>query len=188
MRPWLKKNWIGLVAVAVLMPATLGVTFAQQWTAYLANWPTAPVEVGETETARYAGTGWSLVSTERISASSVEGRQIGLPRGSDLIVARILVEPDELDENDESPYCQVRLQEVRGSTLAREWKDSGFDPIDFAGTAGTESFCATEETEPYVLESIFIVPEDAGAGGARLGMSLSVVAELPDYLRITLER
>jgi hypothetical protein len=186
MKHWLAKNWVGLVGVAVLLPVTLGITFAQQWTAYLANWPTAPVEVDEGVTADYAGTGWSLDSTIRISASSVEGREIGLPNGSDLVVARVLVEPDVLDDDGKSPYCQVRLQELRGQSIAREWNDASFDPIDFDATAGTERYCVTEQTEPYMLESIFIVPEDAGSDGTHLGMSLNVVEELPDYLRITL--
>lgn len=188
MKSWLARNRVGLVGVLVLAPATLSITFAQQWTAYRENWPTTPVEVDPGTAARYAGTGWSLDSTERIAASSAEGREMGLPRGSDLVVARVLVEPDVLNGNDESPYCQTRLQELRGDAITREWNDAGLDPIDFEATAGTSSFCATEQTKPYLLESVFVVPEDAGTDGTGLGMSLSVVEELPDYLRIRLER
>jgi hypothetical protein len=187
-KAWLARNWIGLLAVAVLLPTTVGITFVQQWSAYLENWPTAPREVGVGEASTYAGTVWALESTERITASSVEGREIGLPRGSDLLVARIRVEPATLDGDGKSPFCHVRLQELRGDDIAREWESAALAPIDFRVSDDAESICMTDLTGPYVVETPFLVPADAGADGTHLGMSLTVAAELPDYLRISLGR
>jgi hypothetical protein len=185
MRHWLRKNWLGLAAIAVLLPATLGITFAQQWTAYFSSWASAPHEVAGGTTARYSGTGWTLEGVKRISGSSAEGERIRLPGGSDLIVARLRVEPEKLQDG-KSPYCTVRLQELRGDEIVREWGDAAFDPVDYEVRADAESGCTSTLTEPYLFEMTFVVPEDAGSGETELGLVLSVVDQLPDFLRLRL--
>jgi hypothetical protein len=184
--PWLRKNWIGLVAVVVLLPATLGITFWQQWVGYFASRPSAPIEVVGADTAHYGGTAWSLESVERISSTSAEGKEIGLPSGTDLVVATLNVEPEEFDDEGKSFGCTVHLQELDGDTELLSIGDALLDPIDYSFPDDVEWGCNSEVTDPYLAQTIFIVPSGAGTDGTRLGLSVSVVTELPDYLRFTL--
>ena len=183
MKAWLRHNRIGLVAVAVLLPATVGITFANEWNAYFGERPSAPVEVAAGDTADFAKTGWAVEGTERIPASSPEGEEIGLPAGSELVVVTVRVTPGELDGDGESPGCLVRLEELDGDAGGRSWGDAMSEPISFSPTDGVETICTASRVDPYLFESTFVVPSDAGDD---LALSVTVVSELPQYLRLRL--
>ena len=178
MKPWLRRNWIGLIAVGVLVPATVGITFANEWTEYFGGRPSAPTSVAAGDTVDFADSGFVLRDSRRIPAASAEGEKIGLPAGSDLVVVTVSVTPD-----GEAPGCIVRLEEFDGAAVTRSWGDSSFDPIDFTATEGTKSYCATDEAGPYLLESVFVVASDAGDD---LAVALTVASELPRYLSLRL--
>jgi hypothetical protein len=181
MKRWLRSNRIGLLAVVVLLPATVGITFATQWAAYFGERPTDPVVVGAGETVEFAEARWTLDGSRRISASSNEGRELGLPSGSDLVVVSVRVSPDV--GQAETPGCLVTLDELDGSSVARSWGESATDPIDYTATDGTLSYCATDASAPYTLESVFVV---ASGAGDDLALSLTVASELPRYLSLRL--
>ena len=183
MKPWLRNNWIGLVAVAVLLPATVGITFANEWNAYFGERPSAPVDIASGDTAAFAGSDWAVEGSERIPASSTEGEEIGLPAGSELVVVTMRVDPGELDGEGESPRCIVRLEELDGGTAQRSWGDAASEPISFSSTEGTESICTASNVDPYLVESTFVVPSDVGDD---LALSVTVVSELPEFLRLRL--
>jgi hypothetical protein len=181
MKRWLRRNWIGLIAVAVLLPATVGITFATQWNAYFGERPSAPVTVVSGETADFGNAQWALDGSRRISASSAEGRDLGLPAGSDLVVVSVRVSPDI--DRAETPGCLVTLDELNGSSITRSWGESATDPIEYTPTEGKESYCSTEAVGDYTLESVFVVASDAGDD---LALSLTVPSELPRYLSLRL--
>lgn len=180
MKPWLRRNWIGLIAVAVLLPATVGITFATQWTSYFGGRSSAPVPVAEGDAVGFSTAEWLLEGSERIAAESAEGVEIGLPPETVLVVVTVRVTPDGTPE---SPGCLVRLEELDGGTAARGWNDSTYDPIDYSPTEGTQTYCPTDTREPYVLESTFVVPSDVSDN---LALSVTVPSELPRYLRFLL--
>ena len=180
MRGWLRRNWIGLVAVAVLLPATVGITFATQWAAYFGGRPSAPISVLADDTADFAQTRWNVEGTKRISSASAEGEQIGLPSGSDLVVVTARVSPDS---GAAAPGCILQLEEFDGGSVSRSWDESTTDPIDYEPSEGTQSYCATDAVAPYVLESIFVIASDAGDD---LALAITVPSELPRYLSFRL--
>ena len=181
MRRWFRRNRVGLLAVAVLLPATVGITFATQWTAYFGERASAPVSVVEGDTVDFGRAEWSLEGSRRISASSAEGREFGLPPGSDLVVVSVRVSPELGDA--ETPGCIVTLDEHDGATVTRTWGESATDPIDYTATEDTRSLCATDAVGPYTLESVFVVAGDAGDD---LALALTVPGELPRYLSFRL--
>ncbi|RFA09059.1 hypothetical protein B7R54_07340 [Subtercola boreus] len=180
---WLRRNAIALVAVVVLVPATLGVTFSNEWVRYYSSRPSQPVVVDSGAEADFAGTGWRVDSTRRIASTSPEGEAARLPAGSDLVVVTVDVTPRELDENGASPYCELRLEEQGGGELARNWGDAAFDPIDYEGAEGVESGCTTDLTSPYQLEALFVIPSTVDSA---LAMHLEVGDQLPRYLSLRL--
>ena len=180
MKRWLRHNWIGLIAVAVLLPATVGITFATQWTSYFSGRDSAPVSVAKNTDFGFSTAEWRFESGERITADSPEGQRIGLPPETALVVVTVRITPDG---SPESPGCLVRLEELDRGADSRSWAESTYDPIDYSPTDGTQTYCPTDTTEPYVLESTFVVPADAVDG---LGLSIVVPGELPRYLSFRL--
>ncbi|MCS5729199.1 hypothetical protein N1031_05440 [Herbiconiux moechotypicola] len=180
---WWRRNAVGLVALAVLAPATVGVMFSTEFGGYISGRPSAPIEVAAEATADFAGASWSLESVRRIAADDPAGQEAGLPEGTDLVVVTTRVEPGELDEEGRSPGCIVRLDELDGAggAVLRTWSDSAFSAIDHDTADDSSSYCDTELTTPYRLESIFLVPSDAGE---HLALQVQVAAELPRYLHV----
>lgn len=173
MRGWLRRNWVPLAALVVLLPATIGLTFSAQWLGYFATWPTQPTVVAVSQTAPYADAGWTVVDSERVAADSDAGRDAGLPEGTDLVSVSIRVEPD-----GESPFCSLALDELRDDTIERTWDtDQFYNAADRTG-------CDTDYSVPYSFEVAFLVPSDAGTDGTALAVNLSSPDELPGYLRL----
>ncbi|MDF2444089.1 MAG: hypothetical protein JWR01_2292 [Subtercola sp.] len=180
---WLRRNAIALIAVVVLVPVTLGVTFSNEWLDYYSNRPSQPVTVDPGAAADFAGTGWRVDSTRRITSTSTEGADARLPGGTDLIVVTVDVTPRVLDENGLSPYCELRLEEAEGGELARSWGDAAFDPISYDGADDAQSGCTTDLTTPYRFEALFVIP--SSVDGA-LTLNLEALDELPRYLELRL--
>jgi len=182
---WLKRNSIALVAVAVLTPATIAVTFSTEWSSFLTGRATQPIEVAEGRVADFDGTEWRVVHTKRIPASSRDGVDAGLPAGSDLVLVTVEVNPGNLNAEDESSFCGVRLGEYEGSsdTAVRSWGDASFAAIDYRNPDGVESGCTPDIVEPYTFIATFVIAEDASDN---LGVLLEVPDQLPHYLLLRL--
>jgi hypothetical protein len=185
MTRWLKRNAAALVAVAVLTPATIAVTFSTEWSSFLTSRATQPVEVAEGLTAEFDGAEWRVAGTERISSDSRQGVDAGLPAGSDLVTVTVEVDPGNLTAPDESSFCTVRLGEYEESknTAIRSWGDATFAAIDYRIPEGDKSGCSPDIIEPYTFTSIFVIANDAGDN---LGVLLEVPDRLPRYLLLRL--
>jgi hypothetical protein len=184
-RRWLKQNAVALVAVAVLAPATVAVTFSTEWSSFLTTRPTQPIEVADGLAAEFDGAQWRVARTERISSASREGVDAALPAGSDLVLVTVEVDPGNLTGEDKSSFCTVRLGEYEGSrdTAVRSWGDATFSGIDYRTPDGVESGCSPDIIEPYTFTSTFVIADDASDD---LGLLLQVSDELPRYLLLRL--
>jgi hypothetical protein len=183
MKRWLRGNLVGLIAIVLLVPATVAITFANEMGAYNQSRPTEALSLGPGDYAEFGDARWELENVRRISWSSTEGVDADLPNATELVVVTIEVTPLDLDEEGLSTYCMVQLDEMDGESVARSWNDATFDGLDYRTSEGSESSCVRELTEPYLLESIFVVPSDAGD---ELAMQVQVESELPRYLSLRL--
>jgi len=180
---WIRRNAVALVAVVVLAPATIAITFASEWGSYFQSRASQPITVAADESATFAGTQWRINNTRRIPASSAEGLEAGLPSGSDLVVVTVEVRPGDLTDDGQSPFCVVRLDELDGTRVARTWNDAIFSAIQYRGGSDVESSCVSDLVDPYRFEAIFVVPDDTDGD---LALQLEVTAELPQYLHLRL--
>lgn len=185
MKHWLTRNAVALVAVAVLTPATIAVTFSTEWSSFLTTRATQPVDVAEGATAELDGAEWRVARTERISSASREGVEAGLPAGSDLVLVTVEVDPGDLTAENESSFCTVRLGEYAGSrdSAIRSWGDARYAAIDYRTPEGVESGCSPDIIEPYTFTSTFVIADDASEN---LGVLLEVSDQLPRYLLLRL--
>jgi hypothetical protein len=179
---WLRRNWIALAAVVVLVPATLALTFSAEWGRYYAERPIEPVVVERGEPADFAGTGWRVADVRRVAADSAPGVEAGAPAGTDLVLVTIAVKPRELDAEGRSPGCGVQLAELRGDDVVRTWKDANYS-VDHVPAHGVETICTPDLTAGYRFETVFVVPRDTGD---ELVVDLELVNELPRFLRLAL--
>ena len=185
MKRWLKRNAIALVAVALLTPVTIAVTFSTEWSSFLTTRATQPIEVTEGRVADFDGAEWRVARTERIPADSRRGVEAGLPAGSDLVLVTVEVNPGNLSAEDKSSFCTVRLGEYEGSsdTAVRSWGDAITAAIDYRIPEGVKNGCTTDIIEPYTFISTFVIADDAGDN---LGVLLEVPDQLPRYLLLRL--
>lgn len=203
MTSWWRRNRIGLVAVAVLAPATLAVTFSTEWVEYYAERPSQPVSVAAGDSVDFAGTGWRVLTAQRFAAAELEaGLEDEVPPGSDLVVVTVEVTPRELDAEGRSPLCIAVLDELDGpdGAVQRTWQDAMVTGYELAAApagalapsvldagydepGAAETACTAENTDPYTMVKGFVVPSDAGDD---LALDLELAAELPRFLRLQL--
>jgi hypothetical protein len=183
MKRWLRTNLVGLVAIVLLVPATVAITFANEVGAYNDARATEYVAMGPGDDLDYGGNGWKLEDVRRISWASEEGVDTDLPNATDLVVVTVSVTPKEFSAEGLSSFCTVRLNEMDKDSIARSWMDSTHDPIDFWPPDGVEAYCKSDLDDPYLMQSAFVVPSDTSD---ELTMQIMVDAELPRYLRLRL--
>ncbi|QYF75053.1 hypothetical protein [Cryobacterium sp. PAMC25264] len=183
---WLRHNWLALAAVAVLLPVTVAITSANEWSTSLSASPSRPEEVSAGDTAQYGPSSWQVEKTTRVSATSAVGQERDLPAGTELLVVTVRVDPSRSVEDGASGGCVARLEEHGGPGPARSWGNASANPITLAGRGPEFASCSSEQSGPYSFDAEFVVPADAG-DGAILSVGIAVSDELPDYLRMALD-
>ncbi|MCU1405839.1 MAG: hypothetical protein JWQ43_2142 [Glaciihabitans sp.] len=183
MRLWWRRNGIPVAIIAVLLPATVFITFSTEWATYNTTRAVEPVVVDRGDTVAFGGADWAVLNSERIAGGSAEGIDAELPAGADLVVVTFLVTPGEPDDEGKSPYCMFRLQELDGSDVSRTFGDAALDPISHKTNPTAVASCTTDNLDPYRVESTFVVPADTGD---TLAVKLEVESELPRFLQLTL--
>jgi hypothetical protein len=181
---WLRRNARPLVAVVVLLPATLGIMFANQWLGYVDQRPTRPMDVAAGETLDYGNAHWRVEETDRVPGDSAAGRERDLPAGTDLMVVTVRVDPTGPGPDGKYDGCTVRLEESGGNTPTRSWTNGGAISLD--GSGPTLASCSSELGTPYTFDAQFVVPRDAGES-SDFTLGISVVTELPEYARFALD-
>jgi len=183
---WLRRNALALVAVAVLLPATLAITMANQWSTYLAGSPSRPLDVADGATVEYGHSGWQVEKTDRVSGTSAAGQERDLPAGTDLVIVTVRVDPIEFLEDGTAELCTARLEEDGGTGLPRSWGNAAGSPISLDGPGPDLVSCSSDQRTSYTFDAEFVVPTDAG-DGATLSLGIAVPTEFPDYLRFALD-
>jgi len=181
---WLKRNRRALLAVLVLLPATLGIMFANQWLGYFEEWPSRPVPAAAGETIEYGNARWSIETSDRVLGDSAAGRERNLPAGSDLLVVTVAVDPTGTGPDGKTDLCSARLEESGRQEATRTWSNTG--PISLDGPGPERTSCSSTLTTPYTFDAQFVVPADAGKASS-LSVSIVVVEALPDYASLALD-
>lgn len=183
---WFGRNRLALLAVLVLLPATLGIMFVNQWVRYFEQWPTRPVDVAVGETVEYGNARWRIEATDRVSGDSAAGRERDLPAGTDLVVVTVGVDPTGTGPDGVPELCTARLEESGGVRATRSWTNAAGGAISLDGDGPLLTSCSSELSTPYTFDAEFVVPADAG-WSASLTVGITVVDALPDYARFSLD-
>ncbi|MCS5713594.1 hypothetical protein NVV95_03380 [Herbiconiux sp. CPCC 205716] len=175
---WLKRNAIALVAVVVLVPASLFVTFSSDWLSYWSQRASSPVTVERGADVGFGGAEWRVTEVQRIRSTELPA-DAGAPPGTDVVVVSVAVSP----EGATAPSCLMDLEETRSGAPSRTWSPDTGTGVDLGFDLDVPLYCDSEQTGDYTLEAVFVVPADAGD---QLRLNVEVVDELPRYLSLTL--
>ncbi|WP_440710765.1 hypothetical protein [Herbiconiux sp. YIM B11900] len=180
-RRWWRRNRWGLLGILVLAPATLALTFSNEWGAYYAGRPSVPVHVAAGERVDFGGTAWQLIGAQRIPGDDPAVADAGLPAGADLIVVTVAVDPQLTGGATSSTMCTFVLEELSGGGVVRSWRDALSSGVEYVADPDAAVGCDSERTSAYTAESHFVVPADAGD---ELAVEVQVGSELPRFLRL----
>lgn len=174
---WWRRNRWGFAAFVVVLPLSVWTVFATGWFTYFESRPTQPVAVTGDTPRYFGGHAFALTDAHALDSDTV-------PAGSGLITAVIEVEPGPADADGLTALCELTLARADG---AGEWRalslgEFGWRPADRDAASG----CEADRTSPYLIETAFLVPDDAV--DRELVVRLVLASELPRYLSFTLER
>ncbi|WP_102191484.1 hypothetical protein [Microbacterium aurantiacum] len=147
---WWRRNRVALVAVAILLPATVVAIGGQNWRLIYAfdARPVDPVVVGEKDSAELAGATFGPVRSGVIDDLS----GLDVPEGAKVIAAAIPV-----DSGAEGVSC--RRPTLTHQASGRQWTLMRSE-IGVEYNAEEPEFCSSEETGSYEIIAPFVVPED----------------------------
>ena len=182
---WLRRNSRALVAIVVLLPATLGIMFANQWIGYFEQWPSRPVDAAAGEALEYGNARWSIVATDRVPGTSPAGRERDLPDGTDLVVVTVRVDPTGFGPDGVPDLCTARLEESGGGTVTRSWSNGSRGAL-LGGAGPLLTSCSSEVSTRYSFEAEFVVPAGAGESSS-FTINIAVPGFLPEYGRFALD-
>ena len=178
-RRWLRRNRVGLVATALLLPAALLASLSVSWFDYQGRQGVDAVEVDRGETGEYLGASFRLLALESYAAGTPEGERYGVAEGTELVVARLEVRPGPAPAEGEPTRCTVDAVEPRPGG-DRVWIAKWDSETDYPEDRDAEMSCALDG-EPYVLEQFFLV---APGAGSKVLVQISAFGELPRVLRL----
>lgn len=169
---WLRENRWWLVALVVLVPATIVAALWPQWFDYQnrINPPVLHAETGEL--VEYAGSQWRLDEWKIVLATSAEGGDLDLPVGTQLVAALVTIEP-----GDRAPSCTASLVDDERD---RWWRTTIGSTPDFPGAPDASNYCDPDLTDPYQAVFTWVVPAEVGRSGA---VELAVFEADPLILR-----
>lgn len=177
---WRRSRW-GLLALAVLVPASLAAALSVDAVEYWNGSPRTAVEVPAGQTASFQGAQLRVLESWTATADSPEGQEYGVPEGTALVSVTF-----ELDASAASEEfgCRTVLLEQRGD---RRWTSSYGGGTDYwPGRDLPEDVpttCSYAETA-FPFEEVFLVPEDAVG---HLVVEVVTPAELPRVFHLRLE-
>ena len=154
---WMRENRWWLVALAVLVPASIVAALWPQWFDYQLriNPPVQRAEQGEL--VEYAGSQWRLDEWKYVLATSAEGDDLELPSGTQLVAALVTIEPGA-----DAPSCTAVLIDDERD---RWWRTSIGSTPEFASAPDASNYCDPDMTGPYQAVFTWIVPAEVGRDG-----------------------
>lgn len=146
MTAWWRRNALALVAIGVLIPATVGAVAVQEWSERVDGFGTAPVVIAEGEVADYM-----LATIGDARAAFVDDPEA--PSGARVVEVTVRVIPDL-----RTPLSCLSPQLREQGGLQRQWDESS-DALGRDYDLVTS--CSRSARAPYTLSLAYVVPEDA---------------------------
>ena len=155
---WVQLNRWWLVALVVLVPASIVAALWPRWFDYQnsTNGPVLGAEQGEL--VDYAGSQWRLDEWKYVLSTSAEGDDLDLPTGTQLVAALVTIEP-----GDTAPSCMAVLIDEAND---RRWRTSIGSTPEFLNAPDASNYCDPDMTGPYQAVFTWIVPADVGRSAA----------------------
>jgi hypothetical protein len=170
---WWRANLAGLIALALLLPATVVIVGGNEWWDKYLGEPVFAAATAVDGTVAYGGAEFGPAAADFLTDSETAGMDV--PPGARVVVARIPVSAPE------SISCSSpTLREV---SSGREWSGSRVD-LGIAYDADVIDFCSSETVGDYEIEVPFIV-----AGDARGPFALELFSGelLPSFVRLVVD-
>ncbi|GEK80472.1 hypothetical protein [Agrococcus baldri] len=153
-RGWWSRNAIALVALAVLVPATVGAIGWQEWSGYFQGRHPLVVPVEPGETAELAGA--TIGPAALVQVPDPQG--FDAPAGARVLAAQVTVVPGEEPVGCSRPVL-VELP------TGRRW-EAEYAPMGWRGELG-----CYEATAPVWINAPYLVPGDAGPFAVELELA-----------------
>lgn len=167
---WWRRNAVALAAVAVLLPATVGVIAVNEWSEYDLGHGTKPITVTPGDTVSYGG------ATIGPAKASFADDPLA-PAGTRVLSTSVLVNPGD----DPIGCLTPQLQETGGA--GRQWNEASAE-LERDFDADRNTFCDPELPIRYTLTLDYLVPDDATGPFA---IELETGDELPEFVRLIVE-
>lgn len=172
MSAWLRRNRWFLVALAVLIPAAIVVSFIPRWFPYQQSQPQPEaVELGET--VRYSGADIQLTALEVL-----DGAEVNAAAGADVVVATFAI---DVVDPPEVALCEVHIVSDEAG-FERFWDSELFADSDYRVPDRFEQTCSLSEVGSYDLQMTFLVPRGEVLNPV---VELRSSAGLPRVLRLS---
>jgi len=170
MRAWWQANRWFVVALAVLVPASVVVSMVPRWFPYVERQP-VPEYVARGDTVRYAGADFQLTQL-----TVLDGDEWGAPLGADVVVASFSIDVVE----PVSSRCLIEVVSTENG-FERRWNDQAYSS-DYDVPDRFETLCSLSEARDYDLQLTFLVPADQVEDPI---IEITVDAGLPRALRLS---
>ena len=167
---WWRRNAAALAALVVLVPVTVGVIAANEWSDWDLGHPTKATTVDAGDSTIYGGATIGPASAEFTDDA-------GIPPGTRVVHATILITPGDEPISCLSPI----LRETGGAQ--RQWDEASFE-LDRDYDPSLKTSCDSELPIRYSLTLDYLVPADATGPFA---LELSTGDALPQYVRLVVE-
>lgn len=169
MSAWWRANRWYLLALLVLLPASVVVAMIPRWFPYLERQPAAEsVERGDT--ARYSGADFTLTGLEVL-----DGDDWGVPE-ADVVVATLVVDVVEPVET----VCELQVVSAEGAGFERFWDEAPYSS-DYDVPDEYETRCSLAEAGSFDVRIPFLVPADEVAEPV---VQVTAWGSLPRVLRL----
>lgn len=167
---WWRRNAAALAAVVVLVPVTVGVIAANEWSDGDLGHPTKATTVDAGDSAIYGG---AIIGPANAEFTD----DAGIPPGARVVHATVLITPA-----DEPISCLSPLLRETGGAQ-RQWDEASFE-LDRDYDLALKTSCDSELPIRYSLTLDYLVPEDATGPFA---LELSTGDALPQFVRLVVE-
>jgi hypothetical protein len=178
---WWRRNRWALLALGVLLPATVVLTASSEWFDYQNDIYSQAIRVSPSDTADYAGATFGIVDSVVIAGGSPKGDEVELDHKLDLVVAILEVTPG----SNPSSSCTLSIGARSSENPDKRRWDANTDlPPGFPYDGDLEQDCDDEMTEPYRLQAAATVPH--GAADDEVWVQVEVYGQQPRYLELML--
>lgn len=178
MSRWLRREALAIVLTLVLGAGAVAWTLRLDWWPYRDGRPTDLVRAAAGEQARLHGTGFTVTELREVAGDSERGERLGVAEDATLVVVSLEVDPDP---GRELGVCTLRL--VATGSVETRWDTASYSDTDYGPPDRFETYCAGDATEPYALQSVYVVPSEVVD---RLELEVTSSTQLPRALRLEL--